>query len=101
LFLLQIFDNGPSIEVRQVGGSTEIHPDELMAPWVYDEKFLVGMQFLLGTLPFMVGEGDNLELPAQEQEGRRMTTTSFKFPRGLKNSAIMLQQQAMTNRIDD
>jgi hypothetical protein len=29
-----------SIEARQEGGSGEIHPGELMAMWIYDEKFL-------------------------------------------------------------
>jgi hypothetical protein len=48
------------------GGSVEIHPSKLMAPWVYDEKFLTGMRFLFGTLPFTTGEDDDLEHPAQE-----------------------------------
>jgi hypothetical protein len=48
LFLLQI-----SIEIRPIG---------LMAPWVYDEKFAMDMQFLFRTLMFTVGEDGNLEL---------------------------------------
>jgi hypothetical protein len=51
-----------------------------MATWIYDEKFLTGMQFLFETLPFTVGEDNNLEHQAQEQEERRMTTISFEFP---------------------
>jgi hypothetical protein len=41
-------------------GSIEIHPGELMAMWIYDEKFQTGIQFLSGTLPFMTVEDDDL-----------------------------------------
>jgi hypothetical protein len=51
-----------------MGGSAEIHPGELMAPWIYDEKFPMGIRFLFRTLPFTVGEDDDLEHPTQEQE---------------------------------
>jgi hypothetical protein len=55
-------------------------------------------------LPFKVGEDDDLEHPAQEQEERRMTTIGFEFHRGLKNSATMFQavvrQIATTNPTD-
>jgi hypothetical protein len=35
------YDDETSTEARQVeGGSGEIRPGGLMAPWVYDEKFL-------------------------------------------------------------
>jgi hypothetical protein len=65
-----------------------------MAPWVYDEKFLMGMRFLFGTLPFTA-----------VQEEQHMTTIGFEFPRGLKNSATTFQaavrQLATTNLIDD
>jgi hypothetical protein len=75
-----------------------------MALWIYDEKFLTGMQFLFRTLPFTVGEYDDLEHLAQEQEERRMTMISFEFLRGLKNSATTFQatvrQLVMTNPID-
>jgi hypothetical protein len=75
-----------------------------MAPWIYDEKFLTGMQFLFRTLPFTAGEYDDLEHLAQEQEERRMTMISFEFLRGLKNSATTFQatvrQLVMTNPID-
>jgi hypothetical protein len=37
-----------------------------MAPWIYDEKFLTGMRFLFGTLPFTVGENNDLDHPTQE-----------------------------------
>jgi hypothetical protein len=37
-----------------------------MAPWIHDEKFLMGMRFKFETLPFAVGEDDNLEHTAQE-----------------------------------
>jgi hypothetical protein len=60
-----------------------------MALWVYDKKFLMGMQFLFEMLPFTVGEDDDLEHLAQEQEERRMMTINFEFPQGLKNSATM------------
>jgi hypothetical protein len=86
------------------GGSVEIHPGGLMALWIYDEKLLMGMRFLFGTLPFMAGDDDDLEHPAQEQEERRMTMIDFKFPQGLKNSAttfqVAVRQPAMTNLID-
>jgi hypothetical protein len=49
-------------------GSAEIHPDELMALWIYNKKFLMGIQFMFRTLSFTVGEDDDLEHPAQEQE---------------------------------
>jgi hypothetical protein len=72
--------------------------------WVYDEKFLSGMQFLLGTLSFMV-RNNNLVYPTQEQEERRTTMIGFEFHRGLKNSATMFQpavrQPTMTNSIDN
>jgi hypothetical protein len=75
-----------------------------MASWVYDEKFLTDMQFLFRTLPFIAGEDDDLEHPAQEQEKRRTTMTSFEFPRGLNNSAATFQaavsQLATTDPID-
>jgi hypothetical protein len=75
-----------------------------MAPWIYDEKFLTGMQFLFRTLSFTVGEYDDLEHLAQEQEERRMTMINFEFLRGLKNSATTFQatvrQLVMTNPID-
>jgi hypothetical protein len=65
-----------------------------MAPWVYDEKFLMGMQFLFGTLPFTA-----------VQEEQHTMTIGFEFPRGLKNSATTFQaavrQLATTNLIDD
>jgi hypothetical protein len=82
------------------GKSTEIHPSELMALWVYDEKFLMGMQFLFGTLSFTAGEDDDLEHPAQEQEERSTTMIGFEFPRGLKNLAPTFQQPATTYLID-
>jgi hypothetical protein len=61
-----------------------------MASWVYDEKFPMGMQFLFGTLSFTTGEDDDLEHQAQEQEEQHTTTIDFEFPRGLKNSVVML-----------
>jgi hypothetical protein len=48
--------------------STEICPSELIALWVYDEKFLMGMQFLFRMLSFTMGEDDNIEHLAQEQD---------------------------------
>jgi hypothetical protein len=86
------------------GGSGETHPGELMAPWVYDEKFLMGMRFLFGTLSFTTGEDNDLEHPAQEQEEQCTMTTDFEFPRCLNSSTTMFQtvveQPAMTNSID-
>jgi hypothetical protein len=61
-----------------------------MASWVYDEKFLMGMQFLFGTLSFTTVEDDDLEHQAQEQEEQHTTTIDVEFPRGLKNSVVML-----------
>jgi hypothetical protein len=62
-----------------------------MASWIYDVKFLMGMQSLFRMLPFMAGEDDDLKHLTQEQEERRTTTIGFEFPRGLKNSATMFQ----------
>jgi hypothetical protein len=50
-----------------MGGSTDIRANELMASLVYDEKSLMGMQFMCGALSFTVRKDDNLEQPAQEQ----------------------------------
>jgi hypothetical protein len=47
-----------------------------MASWIYDEKFLMGTQFLFGIMLFTAKEDNNLEHPAQEQEERRRMTTS-------------------------
>jgi hypothetical protein len=86
------------------GGSAEIHPGELMTTWVYDEKFLMGMQFLFEMLSITMREDNDLEHPTQEQEERRTMTTGFEFPQGLNNSATTLQpvtrQPAMTSPID-
>jgi hypothetical protein len=74
-----------------------------MSMWIYDKKFLTGIQFLSGTLPFMTVEDDDFEHPAQEQE-RHMTTIDFEFHRGLKDLTTTFQavvrQPAMTNMID-
>jgi hypothetical protein len=90
-----------STEARQEGGSAEIHPDELMASWIYDEKFPTGMRFMFGTLPFMVGEGDDLKHPVQEKEEWRTITIDFEFHRDHKNLVTTFQatirQPAMTN----
>jgi hypothetical protein len=59
-----------------------------MVMWIYDEKFLMNMRFLFGTLSFTMGEYDDLEHSAEEQEERRTMTIGFEFYRGLKNSAI-------------
>jgi hypothetical protein len=58
-----------------------------MASWIYDEKFLTGMQFLFGMSSFTVAHDNDLEHPAHEQEARCTTTIGFEFPRSLKNSA--------------
>jgi hypothetical protein len=57
-----------------------------MTLWIYDEKFIMGMRFLFKMLPFTVGEDDDLEHPAQEQEEWHTTMIDFEFHRGLKNS---------------
>jgi hypothetical protein len=49
------------------GGDAEIHPGELMASWIYDEKFSMDTQFLFRIPMFTTREDDNLEHPAQEQ----------------------------------
>jgi hypothetical protein len=102
--LLQISDNKTLTEARQIGGSAEIHLGELMATWIYDEKFLTDIQFLSGMQSFTVVEDDDLEHPTQEQEERRTTTIGFEFPQGLESSTITFQaavrQPAMTNPID-
>jgi hypothetical protein len=55
-----------STEAHQIAGSAEIHPCELMASWIYDEKFPTGMQFLFGMLSFIAVHDDDLEHPAQQ-----------------------------------
>jgi hypothetical protein len=47
------------------GRSVEIGPGKLMTQWVYDEKFLMGMQLLFRMLPFTVKENDDLEHPTK------------------------------------
>jgi hypothetical protein len=60
-----------------------------MASWIYEEKFLMSMRFMFGTLTFAAGEDDDLEEPTQEQEERRTMMIDFEFHRGLKNSVTM------------
>jgi hypothetical protein len=62
-----------------------------MTLWIYDDKFLTGMQFLFETLSFTTGEDDDLEHPAQEQEERCTTTIGFEFHRCLKNLTTTFQ----------
>jgi hypothetical protein len=50
-----------------------------MAPWIYDEKFLTGIQFLPRTLSFTAVKDDDLERPTQEQEEWRTMTIDFEF----------------------
>jgi hypothetical protein len=112
------------------GGSAEIHPCELMASWIYDEKFWTGMQFLFRTSSFTtahdddlnkksdtrwrswapdstirrVVHDDDLEHPVHEQEAQLTTMIDFEFPRSLKNSATTFQaavrQPATTDPIN-
>jgi hypothetical protein len=68
--LLQI-----SVEIRRPkrarkGEALKIHSVGLMAPWIYDEKFSMVMQFLFGTLMFIAGEDENLELQIQGPPSR-------------------------------
>jgi hypothetical protein len=72
-------------------GSAEIRPGKLKASLIYYEKFMTDMRFLFGTLPFTVGEDDDLERPTQEQKERHTTTIDFEFHRGLKNSVTTFQ----------
>jgi hypothetical protein len=51
-----------------------------MTSWVYDEKFLTGMQFLLRTLSFTGEEDNDLERPTQDQEEQHTTMIDFEFP---------------------
>jgi hypothetical protein len=75
-----------------------------MAPWVYDEKFLMDVRLLFRTLSFTMEEDNDLEHPAQEQEEQCTMTIGFEFPRGLNNLATTFQevvkQLATTNPID-
>jgi hypothetical protein len=86
------------------GGSADIHSSELMASWIYDEKFLTGIRFLFETLSFKAREDDDLEHSAQEQEEQRTMTICFEIHRCLKNSVFMFQtvvrQPATTNLIN-
>jgi hypothetical protein len=65
-----------------------------MASWIYDEKFLTGMQFLFRMSSFTVAHDDDLEHMAHEQKARRTTMIGFEFPRSLKNSATTFQAAA-------
>jgi hypothetical protein len=47
--------------------------------WIYDEKFLMGIQFLSKTLSFTTVEYDDLERPTQEQEEQQTMTIGFEF----------------------
>jgi hypothetical protein len=51
-----------------------------MAPWVYDEKFLVGTQFLFGTLMFTAGEDENLELQVQDPPSHQWAPIYVEAP---------------------
>jgi hypothetical protein len=65
-----------------------------MAPWVYDEKFLVGTQFLFGTLMFTAGEDENLELQVQDRRrsmSRLRTTPSILYPQRLWHQMVHVQ----------
>jgi hypothetical protein len=66
MILHQISDDQTSTEARQVGGSDEIRPCELMTSWIYNEKFPTNMQFLFGTSSFTAAHDDDLEHPAQQ-----------------------------------
>jgi hypothetical protein len=76
-----------------------------MTMWIYDEMFLIGIQFLSEMLPFTEVEDDDLERLTQEQEERRTMMIGFEFYRCLKNSVATFQaairQPATTNLIDD
>jgi hypothetical protein len=93
--VLQIFDNETSTEARQVGASAEICPVELMAKWIYNEKFLSG------ALPFTTVEDDDLERSTPEQKNAAHDDHRL---RGLENSTTTFQaavrQLALTNLID-
>jgi hypothetical protein len=69
-----------------------------MPTWIYDEKFLTGIQFLSKMLTFTTVEDDDLELPTQEQKERRTSAIGFELHRGLKNSATTFQ--ALSSRYD-
>jgi hypothetical protein len=60
-----------------------------MTTWIYDEKFLTGIEFLSGMLPFMAVEDDDLNHPTQEQEEWCTTKIDFEFHQGLKDSATV------------
>jgi hypothetical protein len=62
-----------------------------MVTWIYDKKFLTGIQFLSRMLPFTMVEDDGLQRLTQEQEERHTITIGFEFHRGLKNSTITFQ----------
>jgi hypothetical protein len=102
--LLQISYDETSTEARQVGGSAEIHPDELRAPWIYYEKFLADIRFLFRTLSFTMKKDDDLDRLAPKQEERCTTTIGFDFHQCLKNSAttfqVIVRQSTTTNPID-
>jgi hypothetical protein len=61
-FLSQIFVEIGRQRLARKEEVLKIHHVGLMAPWVCEEKFLVGTQFLFGTLMSTVGEDGNLEL---------------------------------------
>jgi hypothetical protein len=102
--LLQISDDRLSTKAHQEGGSAEIHPDGLVASWVYDEKFLTTMRLLFRTLSFTMEEDNDLERLTQEQEEWHTMMIGFKFPRDLKNSVttfqVAVRRPSTTNPID-
>jgi hypothetical protein len=75
-----------------------------MTTWIYNEKFLTDIRFLIRTLSFTTREDNDLEHLTQEQEERRTMTIYFEFHRGIKKSMTMFQaiirQPATTNSID-
>jgi hypothetical protein len=65
-----------------------------MVPWIYDEKFLMSMRFMFGTLTFTMEEDTDLEHMPQDQEERHMMTIDFEFPQDLKSSVTTFQAVA-------
>jgi hypothetical protein len=61
-FILKISDDDTLTETHQEEGSAQDPSMWLMAPWTFNIKFPYNTQIIFGSLMFVVGEGENLEL---------------------------------------
>jgi hypothetical protein len=60
-------DDETSTEARQKGKIAQNLSEKIMAPWMFDVKFLYDTQFTFGPLTFATGEDGNLKMLLQGQ----------------------------------